>query len=71
MNTPIDPLLIDGDHKEKKIFGKDWAEWSHFVVPGGIVIFHDARLFEGSWTTADCGQVKLVDDLFRRQMISR
>jgi predicted O-methyltransferase YrrM len=67
-NTPIDLLLIDGDHSENSV-RQDWTEWSRFVVPGGIVIFHDARLFEGGWTTPDYGPVKLVDDLFRRQMI--
>jgi len=67
-NKPIDLLLIDGDHSEEGV-RLDWAEWSPFVVPGGIVIFHDARLFEGGWTTPDNGPVKLVDDLFRRQMI--
>lgn len=68
-NTPIDLLLIDGDHTEEGV-RRDWAEWSDFVVPGGIVIFHDARLFESGWTTPDYGPVKLVDELFRRQMIS-
>jgi predicted O-methyltransferase YrrM len=66
--TPIDLLLIDGDHSEKGV-RQDWEDWSRFVVPGGAVIFHDARLFEGGWTNQDYGPVKLVDDLFRQQMI--
>jgi hypothetical protein len=67
-NTPIDLLLIDGDHTEEGV-GQDWAEWSDHVAPGGVVLFHDARLFEGGWTSADYGPVKLVDDLFRQQRI--
>jgi hypothetical protein len=67
-NTPIDLLLIDGDHTEKGV-RRDWEEWSPFVAPEGIVILHDARLFPGGWTTPDYGPVRLVDDLFRRQTI--
>jgi predicted O-methyltransferase YrrM len=65
---PIDLLFIDGDHSEEGV-GRDWTEWSRFVVPGGIVIFHDARIFEGGWTSPEYGPVKLVDRLFRAQRI--
>jgi len=61
---PIDLLLIDGDHAEAAV-ERDWNDWSHFVKPGGVAIFHDARLFEGGWTTSDYGPVKLVNRLFR------
>ena len=67
-SSEIDFLLIDGDHSEAAV-RRDWDDWSRFVVPGGIVLFHDARLFEGGWTNADYGPVKLIDDLFRRQRI--
>ena len=67
-NAPIDLLLIDGDHTEDGV-RKDWDEWSRFVVPGGTAIFHDARVFEGSWTNSDYGPVKLVNDLFRQKQI--
>lgn len=63
-NTPIDFLLIDGDHSEAAV-RKDWEQWSRFVVPGGIVLFHDARLFHDGWTSPDYGPVKLIDALFR------
>jgi len=63
-NTFIDLLFIDGDHSERGV-QKDWDNWNRFVVPGGIVVFHDARLFEGGWTSAADGPVKLVDGLFR------
>jgi predicted O-methyltransferase YrrM len=63
-NRPIDLLLIDGDHVESAV-ERDWNDWSRFVVPGGVAIFHDARLFEGGWTTPDYGPVKLVNRLFR------
>jgi predicted O-methyltransferase YrrM len=63
--APIDLLLIDGDHGDAAV-ERDWNEWSRHVMAGGIVILHDARLFEGGWTTAQYGPVKLVDKLFRK-----
>ena len=35
------------------------------MKPGGVVIFHDARLFDGGWTSPSYGPVKLVNRLFR------
>ena len=67
-NTPIDLLLIDGDHSKEGV-QRDWDDWSRFVVPGGVVMFHDARLFDGGWTSSAYGSVKLVDDLFRNQQL--
>jgi predicted O-methyltransferase YrrM len=67
-NNPIDLLLIDGDHTEDGV-RRDWNEWSCFIVPGGIVIFHDARVFEGAWTSPDYGPVRFVNDFFRQQLI--
>ena len=61
---PIDLLLIDGDHSDAAV-ERDWNEWNRFVVAGGIAIFHDARIFDGGWTTPEYGPVKLVDKLFR------
>ncbi len=63
-NVPIDLLLIDGDHSESAV-ERDWNDWSCFVQPGGVVIFHDARVFEGGWPAADWGSVRLVNQLFR------
>lgn len=61
---PVDLLFIDGDHSEMGV-QRDWDDWNSFIVPGGIVVFHDARLFEGGWTSSEYGPVKLVDRLFR------
>jgi predicted O-methyltransferase YrrM len=61
---PIDLLVIDGDHSEDGV-QRDWNDWSPFVKPGGVVIFHDARLFDGGWTSPGYGPVKLVNRLFR------
>lgn len=61
---PIDLILIDGDHAEAAV-ERDWQDWSRFVRPGGVVIFHDARIFEDGWTTTSFGPVKFVDRLFR------
>jgi predicted O-methyltransferase YrrM len=60
----IDLLLIDGDHSDAGV-ERDWNDWSRFVSRGGVVIFHDARVFEGGWVTPEYGPVKLVDRLFR------
>jgi predicted O-methyltransferase YrrM len=62
--SPIDLLFIDGDHEEKAVLG-DWADWSPFVSPGGVAIFHDARIFAGGWTVETDGPVRAVDRLFR------
>ena len=67
-NREIDFLLIDGDHSEPAA-RRDWEEWSRFVLPGGAVLFHDARLFENGWTDAGYGPVRVVDDLFRESRI--
>jgi predicted O-methyltransferase YrrM len=56
----IDLILIDGDHAEAAV-ERDWRDWSGFVKPGGIAIFHDARVFEGGWTTPGYRPVKFVD----------
>jgi len=63
-NLPIDLLLIDGDHSKSAV-ERDWNDWSRFVQPGGVVIFHDARVFEGGWPALDWGPVRLVNHLFR------
>lgn len=60
----IDLILIDGDHAETAV-ERDWRDWSRFIRPGGVAIFHDARVFEGGWPTPEYGPVKLVNRLFR------
>src|ERR1700722_16350874 len=61
----IDLLLIDGDHSYAGAEA-DWNDWSPFVMPGGVVILHDACLFPGGWTRPDYGPVKLANRLFRQ-----
>lgn len=61
----IDVILIDGDHSEGSV-ERDWMDWNKSVKPGGVVMFHDARLFDRGWTTADYGPVKFVDRVLRR-----
>jgi hypothetical protein len=63
-DAPIDLLLIDGDHSESAV-QRDWNDWSQFVKSGGVVIFHDARVFEDGWPGPEWGPVKLVNKLFR------
>lgn len=38
----VDLVFIDGDHSEAAC-QLDWDAWHRFVVPGGHVLFHDAR----------------------------
>ena len=37
-DKPIGVLFIDGDHTKA---GEDFLAWEKFVVPGGIILFHD------------------------------
>jgi Methyltransferase domain len=60
----IDLILIDGDHTEAAV-ERDWNDWSRFVKPGGVALFHDACVFSGGWTSSEYGPVKLVNRLFR------
>jgi predicted O-methyltransferase YrrM len=64
-NSPIDFLLIDGDHREEAV-ERDWVEWSRFVKHDGVVAFHDARLFPSGWPTPDYGPVRFIDRAFRQ-----
>src|SRR5215469_6394030 len=64
--TPIDFLLIDGDHREEAV-ERDWDDWQRYVVEDGIVSFHDARLFPAGWTTPDYGPVRFIDRFFREK----
>jgi predicted O-methyltransferase YrrM len=64
-NTPIDFLLIDGDHSEEAV-ERDWDDWHPHVVDNGIIAFHDSRLFPGGWTSPTWGPVRFVDRLFRQ-----
>lgn len=61
----IDLLLIDGDHREEAV-EEDWNDWTPYVSANGVVIFHDAQLFPGGWTSEDYGPVKFVNRMFRQ-----
>jgi predicted O-methyltransferase YrrM len=67
-NKEIDFLFLDGDHNESAVW-RDWQDWHRFVVPGGIVAFHDARVFPGGWSLPSDGPVRVVDALFRQKTI--
>lgn len=64
-NQLIDFLLIDGDHREEAV-EQDWNDWNPYVIPGGLVAFHDARLFPVGWTSEDDGPVRFVNRKFRQ-----
>ncbi len=61
---PIDLLFLDGDHAESAVW-KDWKDWHTFVGQGGLVIFHDARVFPRGWPVEEDGPVRVVNALFR------
>jgi predicted O-methyltransferase YrrM len=65
----IDFLFLDGDHSEMGV-QRDWDEWYQYVIPGGIVAFHDAAIFQGGWTQPNWGSVRVVDRLFRSRALS-
>jgi predicted O-methyltransferase YrrM len=67
--APIDFLFIDGEHSYDACL-RDWLEWSPFVVPGGHVAFHDARVFSNGWPREDWGPVRVVNELFRDRRLS-
>jgi hypothetical protein len=64
-DTPIDFLLIDGDHSEEGV-ERDWYDWHPHVVDNGLIAFHDSRIFPGGWTAPSWGPVKFVDRHFRQ-----
>jgi predicted O-methyltransferase YrrM len=68
-SRPIDLLLIDGDHRESAV-ERDWNDWSPHVVEKGVVVFHDARIFEGGWTSPEYGPVRFVDRMLRNNAAS-
>jgi predicted O-methyltransferase YrrM len=65
----IDFLFLDGDHSETGV-QRDWDDWHQYVIPGGIVAFHDAAIFQGGWTQPNWGPVRVVDRLFRSRALS-
>jgi len=67
-NAQIDFLFIDGDHSGTGA-QQDWNNWHRFVMPGGLVAFHDGATFPGGWTQQDWGPVKLIDKLFRDEAL--
>jgi hypothetical protein len=65
----IDFLFLDGDHSEPGV-QRDWDDWHQYVIPGGVVAFHDAAIFQGGWPQPNWGPVRVVDRLFRSQALS-
>ena len=65
----IDFLFLDGDHSERGV-QRDWDDWHQYVIPGGVVAFHDAAIFQGGWPQPNWGPVRVVDRLFRSRTLS-
>lgn len=60
----LDFLFIDGDHTFEGVT-RDWNDWHNHIEPGGVVLFHDARVFPGGWTQPTDGPVQFIDRTFR------
>jgi predicted O-methyltransferase YrrM len=67
--TPIDFLMIDGDHAEDAV-QRDWEDWHPHVISGGVVVFHDDRLFPSGWTSLGYGPVKFINRVFRQSPLA-
>jgi MMP 1-O-methyltransferase len=68
-STQIDLVFIDGDHALESCRA-DWELFSPWVSPGGVVVFHDARMDKpgGEGLPGEGGvdgPTTLVDELFR------
>jgi hypothetical protein len=68
-STQIDLVFIDGDHALESCRA-DWELFSPWVSPGGVVVFHDARMNKpgGEGLPGEGGvhgPTTLVDELFR------
>jgi predicted O-methyltransferase YrrM len=61
--APVDLLFVDGDHSEDGV-AADREAWHRFVVPGGAVVFHDARAQTPDGRGLP-GPTAVVDRLFR------
>ncbi len=66
---PVDLVFIDGDHTLETC-RSDWEQFSRWVQPGGIVVFHDARMGMpgGEGLPGEggvLGPTTTVDELFR------
>lgn len=62
-SDPLDLVFIDGDHSEVGC-RLDWELWHPLVVPGGVVVFHDARDGRPGGHGLP-GPTAVVDSLFR------
>ena len=66
---PVDLVFVDGDHALESCRA-DWELFSPWVKPGGVVVFHDARMGKpgGEGLPGEGGvegPTTLVDELFR------
>ncbi len=57
-NDPIRLLFIDGDHAYEAV-KSDFMGWERFVVPGGLVAFHDVDRWDDSQKKLD-GPTRVV-----------
>ena len=52
-DKPIGVLFIDGNHSEA---GQDFEAWEKFVIPNGIILFHDYALHSPK-VIKDCNEL--------------
>jgi predicted O-methyltransferase YrrM len=65
-HEPLDLVFVDADHSKEAALG-DWRSWAPHLVVGGVLAFHDARLFAGGWTEESWGSVQAVREILDRK----
>lgn len=65
-DKPIRLLFIDGEHTYDAVL-EDFALWSRFVVPGGVVAFHDYNSAPG--VTTFCEEMLARRPEFQKVMV--
>ena len=64
--TMLDMVFIDADHSFEAVL-RDWKDWSPFLVPGGVVAFHDSRVFPGGWVRSADGPPRAVAEILKTE----
>lgn len=60
----VDFIFVDGDHSFEGV-KKDFEIFSKKLSQNGVLLFHDARQYEGGLPKSDWGPVRLVNEIIR------
>ena len=64
LNEMFDFIFIDGDHSFEGV-KKDFELYSQNLSEKGTIAFHDARIFNGGWTSENWGPVQLIEKIIK------